>query len=33
MRLRLGKFNVKCLGYKYVKKMFRLYNASDMAQY
>jgi len=31
--LKLGNFSVKCPGYKYVKKMFRVYNATDICQH
>ena len=31
--LRLCNFSVKYAGYRYVKKMFRLYNATENCQY
>lgn len=31
--LKLCNFSVKCPGYKYVKKMFRVYNATDICQH
>lgn len=31
--LKLCNFSVRCPGYKYVKKMFRVYNATDICQH
>ena len=31
--LKLCNFSVKCPGYNYVKRMFRVYNATDICQY
>lgn len=31
--LKLCNFSAKCSGYKYIKKMFRVYNATDICQH